>query len=428
MKEYNFFAFHPERFDPRTEALPKDEPIRTRIHNISPHPPKDNRALAQLGTALEQWAHRQDTSDVHDAHAIELYSEDWHSDYTDKDARFFYLQMLPSENLDDFYHTMITTANRLGLIVYCDLNEGLYYPDGSSDPAFLYPNLIAQYAKSTQPAAVTFSQRKRLPQYDKEVTPLLKPMLRVVLDQLGMEDVKIRYSGGCWMAKIPWQDATVELSARVENAYLSNRMLLVAGFYVQPKAYKRNKSYKALYDAKDTDIYFRLDDLGLMGIVWGLKEFRVFNALRDNDYSHEEAREIIGNYRSGLGVSTEGELYQCVHDEVTEIISWLSGYDSLYALYDDIYQNQQHPLHDYFWAAPFQRAHLDTIDYYSRHQRSLLLARFLQHPELLQMVEQWQVFEAMGIDAEPQPINVDSRKERLANFCRDIQQGYVPRS
>ena len=50
MKAYNFYAFHPERFDPRIEIISSNEPIHWRI---AAHPPAENQALVQLGHALK---------------------------------------------------------------------------------------------------------------------------------------------------------------------------------------------------------------------------------------------------------------------------------------------------------------------------------------------------------------------------------------
>lgn len=427
MKEYNFFAFHPERFDPRIEITSSDEPIRWRIERIALHPPVENQALVQLGRALEDWAKSQDTNDIHDVHAVEMYSDDWHSSFEESEARFFYLQALPSEGLDDFYYHMITTANQLGLIVFCDIDDGLYYPDGTSDPAFLYPNLIKHKQQAAKIVNTQFDSDKPLPDYKKEVVPLLKPMMSDVLDKLGVTGATFKYADRCWSVTIKWQDATIRLSAHIDRVYPTDKTLLRLHFFIQPKNYSRNKSYKVLFTEEDVPSFFldMRDKIGIEGEVSALEEFRIFSSLRHHNYSEEEAKEILVNYRQSLGVDTERELYAYVSRQLQEVFSWLAGHQSLYELYNDIYEDTSHPLHEYYWAPPFEHVTFNTINYSFRHESSLLLARYLHHPDLLKMLEQWQVFGLIDIDIWDSEESLKaSQKNKLAYFCNELQKGY----
>ena len=342
MKEYNFFAFHPERFDPRIKSTSSDEPIQRRIERIAAHPPADNQALVQLGHALEDWATRQDTNEIHDAHAVEMYSDDWHSSFEESEARFFYLQALPSDCLDDFYYHMITTANQLGLIVFCDIDEGLYYPDGTSDPAFLYPNLIKHKQQAAKIVNTQFDSDTPLPRYEKEILPLLKPMMSDVLDKLGVTGATFKYADRCWSSTIKWQDATIKLSAYIKNVPPTDKTLFKLAFVIQPKSYSRNKSYKVLFTEDDVPSYFldMRDEIGIKVDMSVLEEFRFFSPLRHHNYSEEEAKEVLVNYRQSLGADTERALYDYISKQLQEVFSWLAGPQSLYELYNGIYAKE----------------------------------------------------------------------------------------
>lgn len=182
-----------------------------------------------------------------------------------------------------------------------------------------------------------------------------------------------------------------------------------------------------LFTEEDVPSFFldMRDKIGIEGEVSALEEFRIFSSLRHHNYSEEEAKEILVNYRQSLGVDTERELYAYVSRQLQEVFSWLAGHQSLYELYNDIYEDTSHPLHEYYWAPPFEHVTFNTINYSFRHESSLLLARYLHHPDLLKMLEQWQVFGLIDIDIWDSEESLKaSQKNKLAYFCNELQKGY----
>lgn len=151
---------------------------------------------------------------------------------------------------------MITTANQLGLIVFCDIDDGLYYPDGTSDPAFLYPNLIKHKQQAAKIVNTQFDSDKPLPDYKKEVVPLLKPMMSDVLDKLGVTGATFKYADRCWSVTIKWQDATIRLSAHIDRVYPTDKTLLRLHFSYSPKTTQEIKATKCCLLKKTCPHFF----------------------------------------------------------------------------------------------------------------------------------------------------------------------------
>lgn len=516
MSKYALYAWRPEQLDPREHSLNKSQ-ILQHLSELTPRPPSDNRVFIDLALAIEHWAQNQRQTDVFDRVTIKAYDH-LADHYRSTPLSHFVLHHLPSINFDSFYYTVITAATRLGLIIHSDIDNGTYYPDHSSVPAFLMSRLntlklkqpahlivtdIIDHIDIIDPAQVLtdkdidyshqsmqaltdsdadmtlaarmeagrrnestslsnstavsktnsktteIQRRSHLnealalaakglsqPSLSKRHLPLsiddtellaqLKLMIETKLHLLNQQllqrpahkiffDIQKRSGALGWDVSFVWNDSQVVITFLLERSYTNTDVKLDTVFKIIPPSHYKDEDFQQLFNgANSLNILYK----SKLFIEASLKDIHQYLSMTATHQPGLPPRAILSTLE-GLG--------QSIDQDIDFIQTIFKGYSSFYQLFDAIYQEANHPLHEFYWGSAESKP-LAWSRFSRRHNMFLTLARLLQHPELPKMIADQRPLLLAYYDqhSDMMPIMIDLKAQFL-RMCDKLMQGYHPK-
>ncbi|MDO5769838.1 MAG: hypothetical protein Q4P13_10060 [Psychrobacter sp.] len=216
-----------------------------------------------------------------------------------------------------------------------------------------------------------------------------------------------------WDMSFLWHDSQVTITFLLERNHFNEAIKLDSIFKIVPPLHYKDAQFGQLFSGPDSiNIMYK----SKLFIEASLKDVEQYNALL--------AQTSATMHRSNL--KSLAQLGQQVDQDIDFIKSIFENQTSFYQLFDTIYQDNNHPLHQFYWG-PAEPKPLTWSRFSRRHNMFLTLARLLQHPKLPQMIEEQRPILLAYYDrhSEMMPIMMDLKAQFL-KMCDKLRQGYQP--
>lgn len=412
MNNTYFYAFHPERFDPRTDKNYNPHlitGISDELEKLPNFSPQENQAFTPLIEQLHQWAKNEPKQGLYDAEAVDYY-KDFPNNYLIEDRAYFELAYTPEMNTEAWYLSMIETATQAGLIVYSDIDESLYFPDGTSLPEHNLRRLkaVVENQKPTvsqdyQQVLDIIAKEKPTPigiqnpylSNDKDRANIFQAIIKHKLAEYGYEPKEILiYKDGSVVIKVVWKDTLLRIDFK--GSYYANQIYFDHSFSIRPNNSVLEPYFDAFLLAIEPESSITPPDIqkrnkqhlknALLNINHDSKELRLLKFCEQEKlaFTNPENKTLIENFYRQTHVANNlnsvTELKQSVDKYIDEVMDWLGDAQDCYAYFDRVYKDTSHPLHSYYWSSTYYVEE-------SIVPRTWIIARYLQHPDLAMMIE-----------------------------------------
>lgn len=494
MKKYTLYAWHPKRFDPRKQALDKAAIIEY-LNNLPTYPPTQNQPLISLADVIEKWAEQQRQGDIFDRVTVKSYANlvDY---YEHHDVSHMALHTLPSVNFDSFYYRFITQAIELGLIVHSDIDNGTYYPDFSSEPAFLMSRLdklklrlpakqvvedfvgaqidlnnplfhhvddtpqftqtstttsktysatadsslsasvitandVASNPLTTTTITTTNSDAAKTNGNRKAMTPLLTDIpiaseesellaqLKLTIENyFDHRDIAYqlkKHTGAlAWDVLFNWYDSQIVLTYIMEPSYIKTEFKLDVIYKIIPPNRYLTASFKQLFTGENS-----------LNVLHKSKLF-IESSLKDIE-QYQRLFKVKTPILKRQHLASFADLKHQVDTDSEFILTLLADHQGFYPLFDTLYHDTNHPLHEFYWGAAETRP-LPRSRFSRRRSIFLTLARLIEHPDLEEMIANQRPIMLNYFDQHSQlmPIMLNL-KDQFMGMCDQLLLGYQPK-
>ena len=488
VKKYTLYAWHPKRLDPRGQALDKAAIIE-HLNNLSIYPPARNQPLISLAAVIEEWAEQQRQGDIFDRVTIKAYANlvDY---YEHHDVSHMALHTLPSVNFDSFYYRFITQALKLGLIVHSDIDNGTYYPDFSSEPAFLMSRLdklklrlpakqvvedfvgaqvnlhnpriphvdnIQQFSQAStttsktyaatadsslsgssvvinpittvnNPITPTNSEAVKTNSTPEAMAPLLTDVPIASEDSELLAQLKLtienyfdprnivyqlkKHTGAlAWDVLFDWHDSQIVLTYILEPSYITSECKLDIIYKIIPPNRYLTPSFKQLFTGENSLNILHKSKLFIEGSLKDIEQYqRLFKAK-----TPILKRQPLASF---------ADLKHQVDTDSEFILGLLADHQGFYPLFDTLYHDTDHPLHEFYWGAAETRP-LPRSRFSRRRSIFLTLARLIEHPDLEEMIANQRPIMLNYFDQHSQLMPImHNLKDQFMGMCDQLLLGY----
>lgn len=411
MDNIYFYAFHPERYDPRKNKPEFLVEIREALENLPLYPPKDNQAFTPLIEQLHQWAKDEPQHGLYDAEAVDYY-KDFPNNYLTQDRAYFELAYTPQIRTESWYLEIIEIANYAGLIVYSDIDEGLYFPDGTSSPEWYRADLETIVENQEPTVSQDYEEvldiieiEKRNPTpigksnpylaNDEDKANIFQAIIKHKLAEYGYEPKEIFiYKDGSVVIELVWKDALLRI--KFKGSYFENQLYFDHSFSMHPKNPILETYFNEFLLVIEPDHPRVPPDIkkidrqhlknALLNVSHSSQKLRLLKFCEQEKlaFTNPENKTLIENFYRQTHVANNlnsvTELKQSVDKYIDEVMDWLGDAQDCYAYFDRVYKDTSHPLHSYYWSSTYYVEE-------SIVPRTWIIARYLQHPDLAKMIE-----------------------------------------